>query len=195
MTVLVSEKTLASPVEQMQFYEKEVIKVLGEKALKEIGLTDTPYIKRLVILLPKHVEKAQLNKLQSLLGELQATYLPSQWAIIIGQILELNFVPNEDKSINIDKLRTVYDQLQIDLQSSMEEMYGYTSKLKCEDAARNADLDLLKRLKNLNKGWNIDVLIEAHVWSKEPCDNPSMKDKYQAIIEWINKEEPTWQYP
>lgn len=169
----------SAKIDIISSYERQIIAIVGQERLlalyheaKELSDEVVSYYKQ--ILAPE-----TLNSLVAILGKdcLLSIRLVELEAFIKGAVKENNM------PVCVDEFEQASTEM---LKSSLDVVNQFT----CTDAIRLRDLELLKKLKELNRGWYRNILRFAD----DHCQvgSPFEIQKSQAISHWIRSVQSDW---
>ena len=104
--------------------------------------------------------------------------------MIFQQMANLEFVVSSDDSECVkSELKNIENQLY----EALCDRHFDIDNMKCINVVCKHDLELLKRFKGNNRGWDIHVYYEAQA---QATRHPSKEAN--EIVEWIESVEPGW---
>lgn len=155
MAVIVRQN-IVSPtsenIQKIQESEKELIAVMGLETFREMGLDNSVSLcKGIVSYVSKYANDEQKVQIKALFPDDKGLDSIAQACLKVREIINLNVLPDSKEGKDcVDKFEeTILEMFEEPLKDSRE--------ITCKMAVERQDLEMLKRLKKLNRGWSQDL--------------------------------------
>ena len=199
MAVIVRQN-IVSPtsenIKKIEDSEKELIAVMGIEKFREMGLNDSVFLcKRLVSYVSKFANEDQKVQIKAIFPDDKGLDSIAQACLKMRALINLNVLPDSEEA------QSCVDQFEESIVEMIEEPLDFSRTLTCEMAVDRGDLEMLKRLKKLNRGWSQDLAEYAKNNFDFLCNQTKAVDtveskkrwdekvkKASEILEWVNEE-------
>ncbi|MFN4174222.1 MAG: hypothetical protein ACK4HV_03865 [Parachlamydiaceae bacterium] len=198
MAVIV--RTIVSPtserISEIAKNEQELISTMGKENFRKLSLNGSISIcNRIVSDLSKDATEEQMAQINALFPEGKGFDSISQVCLKMRELINLDILPNSEEAKDLP------DQLEEEILEMIEAPVEESRTITCKMAVERGDLETLKRLKKLGRGWNQDLLklaqdrLDRIKQRNTEKDSEKMKkmwleeiDNAKAVCDWIEEE-------